>query len=434
MAKRQLTAQEVRAKSKVDGLHRVAPCLYLRVRGGSAIWTFRRSKDGKPLERSLGSQRVVPLVDAVAKVADIRARLQRGEHIDQILLKPSNAANEKPVDRFRDVAEKLWESLKPGWKNSKHADQWIKTLQTYVYPKLGDCPVGEITTQDVFDVLTDSNLWSEKHETATRIRQRIEAVLSAAKARGLRSGENAATWTDNLELLLPTIPKRKRVVHHAALPWRDVPALMVELRQRQTMSSWALQFTILTVLRTGTVIGARWREFHLDTHPPQWIIPKERMKTGLQFHVPLPPQAIDLLRALPRMGTSDVVFWGGPTRKERPGVPRGTIGPLSNMAMLNLMRDLRKGMTVHGLRSSFRDWAADTSTHSSEVIEMAMAHAIKSDVEAAYRRSDLFDRRRTLMQEWANYLDDPLEDGESTDASSARESVEEHLAGSGSLT
>jgi integrase len=180
---------------------------------------------------------------------------------------------------------------------------------------------------------------------------------------------------------------------------------MSELRSRSHMSSWALQFTILTGLRTGAVIGARWPEFSLDAEVPKWVVPKERIKTKIEFDVPLSKQAVQLLRTLPHLDGSDVVFWGQPTRKERPGKPKGSIGPLSNMAMLELLQGMREEMTVHGFRSSFRDWAAETTSYSSEVVEMALAHSINDDVEAAYRRGDLFARRVPLMQDWADYLD-----------------------------
>lgn len=405
MAKAQLTAQEVRTKSRQDGLHRVAPGLYLRVRGSSAIWTLRTTANGKTWERSLGPFLSLSVADAVARSAEIRARLKRGESTENAL--PSAIKHSKPeqADTFLDVAEALWNSLKPGWSNEKHANQWISTLRTYAYPTLGKRRAAAITTQDVFDVLTTNGLWKEKHETATRLRQRIEAVLSAAKARGLRDGPNAAAWHDNLKPLLPTIAKRKRVVHHAALPWRDVPRFMPELRGRSHMSSWALQLTILTGLRTGAVIGARWPEFFLDADAPKWVVPKERIKTKIEFHVPLSKQAVQLLQAIPHLEGSDVVFWGQPTRKERPGKPKGSIGPLSNMAMLELLQGMREGMTVHGFRSSFRDWSAETTNYPSEVVEMALAHSINDDVEAAYRRGDLFARRMPLMQDWADYLD-----------------------------
>ena len=405
MGKAQLTAQQVRAKSRQDGLHRVAPGLYLRVRGASAIWTIRATTDGKTKERSLGPFDSLSLADAVAKTATVRAQLKRGESAAYALPSATKSSVAKPDDTFRGVAEKLWSSLRDGWSNEKHASQWISTLRTYAYPKLGDQRVADITTQDVFDVLTANGLWKDKHETATRLRQRIEAVLSAAKASGLRDAPNAAAWHDNLKPLLPSIAKRKRVVHHPALPWRDLPPFMAELRRRAHMSSWALQFTILTGLRTGAILGARWPELSLNEELPKWVVPKNRMKTRAEFFVPLSKQAVELLQNIPRLEGSDVVFWGQAARKARPEKPKGTIGPLSNMAMLELLQGMRPGKTVHGFRSSFRDWAADTTNYQSEIVEMALSHSISDDVEAAYRRGDLFARRMPLMQDWADYLD-----------------------------
>lgn len=387
MAKQQLTAREVQRLAREDGLHRVGPGLYLRVRGRSALWTFRYTQAGKTREPSLGPLETLSLADALAKAAELRARAKRGEVIDP---RPApTPAGVKAAGTFQGVAEQFIDTMRPGWKNSKHADQWTNTLTTYAYPKLGSKPVGEISTRDVLEVL--SPIWKDKHETATRVRGRIEAVLSAAKARGLRSGENPALWRGNLDQLLPKIPKRRRVRHHAALPWQEAPAFMAELRARESMSAFALQFTILTATRTGESIGAMWPEFKLDDD--LWTIPAERMKSGLEHRVPLSRQAKQLLRRLPHMEGSEVVFWGS----HKPC--------LSNMAMLELLRGMRPGFTVHGFRSTFRDWAAETTSHPAEVVEMALAHTIPNEAEAAYRRGDLLAKRAELMQEWAAYLD-----------------------------
>lgn len=387
MAKQQLTAREVQRLAREDGLHRVGPGLYLRVRGRSALWTFRYTQGGKTREPSLGPLETLSLADALAKAAELRARAKRGEVIDP---RPTpTAAGARAAETFQGVAEQLIEAMRPGWKNAKHAEQWTNTLATYAYPKLGRKPVGEISTRDVVEVL--SPIWKDKHETATRVRGRIEAVLSAAKARGLRSGENPALWRGNLDQLLPKISKRRRVQHHAALPWQEAPAFMAELRARESMSAFALQFTILTATRTGASIGALWPEFKLDDG--LWTIPAERMKSGLEHRVPLSPQAKQLLQRLPRMEGSEVVFWGG--RKPH----------LSNMAMLELLRGMRPGLTVHGFRSTFRDWAAETTSFPADVVEMALAHTIPNQVEAAYRRGDLLSKRDELMKEWAAYLD-----------------------------
>ena len=396
MAKGQLTAQEVRKLARVDGLHRVATGLYLRVRGGSSLWTFRYMVDGRASEVSLGSQADLTLADVVAKVADLRAKVKRGEPVE---VRPREGVIKPPVETFAAVALQLWESMRPGWKNPKHADQWINTLRTYAFPKFGSRPVAAVDTDAVLAAL--SPIWQSKHETATRLRQRIEAVLSAAKARGLRSGENPAAWRDHLDALLPTISKKRRVKHFEAMDWRAVPAFMTELRQRSSMSAWALQFTVLTAMRTGTVIGTRWAE--IDLARGLWVIPAARMKTQVEHRVPLPRQAVALLSALPRQDGSDHVFWGA--RKPT----------ISNMAMLELLRGMCPGLTVHGFRSSFSDWAAESTHFPAQVVEMALAHTIGNAVEAAYRRGDLFDKRRELMQTWGDYLDASAETGKSED-------------------
>lgn len=345
--------------------------------------------DGRASEYSLGSAATLSLADAVAKAADLRARIKRGEDSAELLARPQKPAFIKTVsDTFEDVSLQLWEAMKPGWKNPKHADQWINTLRTYALPVFGDKPVAGVTTDDVLTALTP--IWRDKHETATRVRQRIEAVLSAAKARGLRSGENPAAWRGHLDALLPTISKRKRVEHHAAMDWHEVPAFMAELRTRSSMSSWALQFTILTACRTGEVIGAQWSE--IDPQAAIWTVPAARMKAHREHRAPLSDAALTLLRDIPRMDGSNFVFWGA--RKPT----------ISNMAMLELLRGMRPGLTVHGFRSSFRDWAAEATSYPSEVIEMALAHTIQNQVEAAYRRGDLLEKRRELMRAWAAYL------------------------------
>lgn len=393
MAKGLLTAQEVRRLAKLDGVHRVGPALYLRVRGGSALWTWRYTNAGKAHEYSMGSLVDLSLADAVAKVSDLRARVKRGEELPAFNSRRRNETTvpARRIESFRDVAEALCESLRAGWKGvngGKHGDDWINSLRTYAYPWFGDKPVAEVVTDDVLAALNP--IWRTKTETASRVRQRVEAVLSAAKARGLRTGENPAAWRGHLDVLLPTISKRKRVEHHAAMPWKDVRTFMAELRQRSNMSAWALQFTILTACRTGEVIGAQWAE--IDPQTAIWTVPAARMKAHREHRVPLSEPILALLRSIPRMDGNDSVFWGA--RKPT----------ISNMAMLELLRGMRPGLTVHGFRSAFRDWAAEATGHPAEVVEMALAHSIQNEVEAAYRRGDLLEKRRELMREWAAYL------------------------------
>ena len=419
MANGILTVTEVRKLAKGrDGKHRVAPSLYLRVQGASCIWSVRVMANGKAREISLGPIQKLSLVEAIAKAAELRVRARNGEEIitrGPTECEPETRETPGRSDKFRDVAEQLIASMRAGWKNQeKHGRQWANSLATYAYPKLGDMSVADITTHDVLDALTSEvevrttagrtkrgPFWSMKYETATRVRERIEAVLSAAKARGLRSGENPAAWKDNLKALLPKIDERGRVRHHPAMPWKELPAFMTELKQRDSMSSRALQFTILSACRTNEVTGARWTE--VDLTAGLWTIPAIRMKTKREHRVPLSAAAVQLLAQIPSMEDTDVVFWGGRLRKPRDGVAAGAVGPLSNMAMLELLRGMRPRLTVHGFRSTFRDWAAEATSFPAEVVEMALAHTIQNQVEAAYRRGDLLGKRRDLMQAWADY-------------------------------
>lgn len=389
-----LTVKEMESRRRKVGMHRVAPGLYLRVTSASsAYWMLRYSKseDGKvkTTEMSLGRYDDLTLAQAAAKAADLRsARREAG--IDPLKAKHKKEEREVGTHTFEAVARNLIASKRAGWKNAKHAAQWAATLETYAYPLIGARDVTTIDTAAVLDVLNP--IWSTKHETATRLRQRIEAVLTAAKVRGLRTGENPAAWRGHLAALLPTISKKSRVRHHPALRWQELPLFMTELRRRDSMSARALELAILTAGRTSEVIGARWGEFDLDA--AIWTIPGVRMKGKIAHRVALSDVAVALLRALPRHDDADWVFW-----TLRNGEPRR----LSNMAMLELLRGMRPGLTVHGFRSSFRDWAGETTHHPREIIEHALAHQITDQAEAAYRRGDALERRRVLMRDWSDY-------------------------------
>ena len=292
------------------------------------------------------------------------------------------------------MARTVIEAKRAGWQNAKHAAQWENTLATYAFPIIGARDVADIDTAAVLEVLTP--IWKGKHETATRLRQRIEIVLNAAKVRGLRDGANPAAWKGHLDNLLAAIPKKARTRHHPAMRWADLPAFMVELRANDCTSARALEFTILTACRTGEVIGARWPEIDLDG--ATWTIPKERMKAKVEHRVALSPAAVELLRALPRHADTDLVFYTLKADKPR---------ALSNMAMLELLRGMRAQddpvPTVHGFRSTFRDWAGETTAHPREVVEHALAHQLADQAEAAYARGTLLERRRRLMADWADY-------------------------------
>jgi integrase len=284
--------------------------------------------------------------------------------------------------------------MRPSWRNPKHAAQWEMTLRVYAAPLRG-LPVGTITTEDVLGVLKP--LWHQKPETASRLRGRLERVLDAAKAQGLRSGENTARWRGHLDQLLP---KRQRLTrgHHAAMRYMDIPAFMPKLRARQSIAALTLEFAILTAARSGEVLGARWEEFDLDGGV--WTVPAARMKGARQHRVPLSRPALKVLDVMQKCRNGDFVFPG-----QKPNIP------LSVMAMQMVLRRMRvEDVTVHGFRSAFRDWAAECTNYPNEVCEAALAHVIENKAEAAYRRGDLFDKRRKLMERWAAYCAAPNAD------------------------
>jgi integrase len=318
----------------------------------------------------------------------LRLTLKR-DGVDPLAEKRHQAQRERGTT-FKDVAADLIKSKREGWTNAKHAAQWSTTLETYAYPKIGERDVASITTEDVLDVLKP--IWSAKHETATRLRQRIEAVLTAAKVRNLRSGENPAAWRGHLQALLPAIAKTQRVKHHPALAWKDLPAFVSELRARNSISATALTFTILTACRTGEALGARWGEINLET--ALWTIPGARMKAKRPHRVALSPAVVKLLKTLPEGAGDKLIF---------PGAKRDR--PLSSMPMLQLLRGMRPGLTVHGFRSTFRDWVGEATSYPRELAEHALAHVVSDATEAAYRRGDGLERRRKMMQDWADFAD-----------------------------
>lgn len=395
MATKATTDLQIKALAKKPGMHRVAPGLYLRVRDtGSAFWALRYTVGGKSREAGLGSYPAVSLMEATTTAGGLRLALKR-DGIDPLTAKQTEQEKANGAATFKAIAADLIDAKRPGWKNLKHAGQWEATLKTFAYPTIGDLDVSAIDTEHVLAILKP--IWTGKHETATRVRQRIEAVLDAASARKLRSGENPARWKGHLDKLLTAIPKVRRVKHHKAMPWQELPAFMAELRQRQSASASALQLTILTAVRTSDTTGALWHEFDLDA--ALWIIPAARMKAIREHRVALSAEAVALLRALPRVDGEPLVF---------PGARQGH--PLSNMAMIEVLRGMRperdkdgKRVTVHGFRSTFRDWVSEATNFNPEIAERALAHRGSNSTEAAYFRSDLLDRRRELMQAYADF-------------------------------
>jgi integrase len=291
---------------------------------------------------------------------------------------------------FKACAAKYIAANKAGWRNEKHADQWENTLATYVYPMIGSLAVGEIETGHVTKVLTP--IWTTKSETASRVRGRIESVLSYATTHGWRTGENPARWRGHLENVLPKKSKVAKVEHHAALPWRESGAFMKALEAQEGTGALAFRFAILTAARAGEVIGAKWTEF--DMQHAVWTIPGDRMKAGVEHRIPLSKDAMALLAEAKKLRVEGVeyVFPGGKKGK-----------PLSNMALLMTLRRMKRDdLTAHGFRSTFRDWAAETG-QPADIAEAALAHTVGDKTVAAYQRGDLLDRRRKLMESWAAF-------------------------------
>jgi integrase len=301
------------------------------------------------------------------------------------------AKEKAKVLTFGEFAEDYIKSVEAGFRNEKHVAQWRSTLKNYG-AHLSKMRLDEITTDDVLKCLRP--IWTAKPETASRVRGRIEKVLSAAKAKGLRPRDsfNPATWRGHLDILLPRQAKESRG-HHGALPFGDAPEFMAKLRARPALAARALEWTILTAARTGETIGATWGE--IDESAAVWTVPASRMKAKAEHRVPLSPAALALLKALKPEGAEpdDLIFAAGEK-------------PISNMAMAMLLRRMDRGdITVHGMRSTFRDWAGDATEFPREIVEQALAHTIQSKSERAYRRQTAVERRRALMEAWANFLD-----------------------------
>jgi len=380
------------------GLYPDGARLYLQVRGAnSRSWIYRYKFRGKMREMGLGSLKSVSLLEARKKAAECR-RL-RSEGVDPVDAR-KNARVQAVLEAaksltFKDAAAAYIEAHRPGWRSEKHAAQWKSSLATYAEPILGNVSVQAIETPLVLRVLQP--IWPEKPETASRLRSRIAAVLDWAKVQGLRAGENPARWQGHLAKLLPAKSKVRAVEHHAALPFDQLFDFMTALRTQDGIAARALEFTVLTAARTGETIGATWSEIDLGRNV--WTIAAKRMKAGKEHRVPLCGHTREILEQVKAAGNAadDFVFRGG--RKDK---------PLSNMAMTEVLRRMgRSDLTVHGFRSTFRDWAAERTKYSPEVVEIALAHAVSNKVEAAYRRGDLFEKRRLLMVEWTRYSTRP---------------------------
>lgn len=393
-AVKKLSARTVTTLTK-PGRHGDGDGLYLVVDpSGARRWLFMFRWQGKLKEMGLGGVSAVSLAEARDKAADARRQLQASINPIAARRDAETAARaaELAGQTFGKFADELVEDIKAGFRNDKHRWQWSHTLKTYAAP-LRPLPINAVSTEDVLDVLKP--LWSTKQETASRLRGRIERVLDAAKAKGLRTGENPARWRGHLDHLLPRRQKLQRG-HHPALPYPQMPDFIVELRKREAVAALALEFTILCASRSGEVIGAKWIE--LDRKAKIWTIPPERMKAGKEHRVPLTERALAILDEVEKVKIGEHVF---------PGQRKGK--PLSNMAMAMLLRDRMKrtDITVHGFRSSFRDWAGEQTAFPREIAEAALAHVVGDETERAYRRGDALEKRRKLMDAWSRFIGTP---------------------------
>lgn len=364
--------------------------LALQVSGaGARSWILRKMIAGKRRDMGLGGFPDVTLAGAREKARQIRELVDQG--IDPIedrrAKRAALAAERAKAMTFAQCVTAYLDAHGDSWKNAKHRQQWANTLDTYANPIIGNLNVAAVDTGLVLKVLEP--IWKTKTETASRLRGRIENILSWATVRGYRQGENPARWKGHLDKLLASRSKIQLVTHHAALPYAELGGFMADLARMEGMGARALEFAILCASRSGEVRGATWGEF--DLAAGVWIIPAERMKAKREHRVPLSSKAVSLLNTLPRLDGTELVF-------------PGTNGELSNMSLTAVLRRMNRGdLTAHGFRSTFRDWAAEQTAYPSEVVEMALAHTIGNKVEAAYRRGDLFDKRRRLMDDWAKY-------------------------------
>lgn len=383
---------------KAPGMYADGGGLYLQVTvSGTKSWIFRFMLSGRAREMGLGPVHTVSLAEARARATVCRRLVKDGKDpIEARLADRARAKLEAAKSiTFRTAAAEYIKAQRPGWRNAKHAAQWENTINTYADPVIGELAVQAVDTGLIIRILQP--IWAKKPETASRLRGRIEAILDWARVQGYRDGENPARWRGHLDKMLPRPSKVRQVHHHAALPYVEVSEFMSALRSQPGFSARALEFAILTAARTGEVIGARWSEVNLADR--LWTVPAERMKAGKDHRVPFSGRALAILEEMKPAETNPTAFiFAGGNKGE----------PLSNMAFLMLLRRMeRSDITAHGFRSTFRDWAAERTSFPSEVVEMALAHTVGNKVEAAYRRSDLFERRRRLMDEWARFCDAP---------------------------
>jgi integrase len=387
-------------KLKHKGLHADGGGLYLRVsESGTKAWMFRFGQNGKLRDMGLGPVHTISLPRARELARECRELRLQG--IDPIAYRQASLAARKASQAraatFRQCADAYLASHEGAWRSAAHRQQWTNTLAQYADPVLGDLPIAAIDTTIVMKVIEP--LWKSKTETGARLRGRIEAVLDWAKARGYRTGENPARWRGHLDHLLPARRKLAKVKHHAALPYTDLDAFMAALRREGGVAARCLEFIVLTGARLGEATNAEWSE--IDFAHRLWIVPPSRMKSFREHRVPLSDAALAALKYVQSVRHSDYIFPGA-----RKGRPIGKHPPV-RLAKLASGHDI----TVHGFRSTFRDWTAERTNFSREVVEMALAHTVSNGVEAAYRRGDLFAKRRQLMDAWAKFCGKPSTGG-----------------------
>jgi len=396
---KELSALEV-GRLRAPGLHFVGGVRGLALQvapGGARTWVLRFSIAGKRRDMGLGGFPEIALAGAREKAREARAKADQG--IDPILhrqeARSALLASAAAAKTFAQCVTGFVDAKSAEWRNPKHRQQWINTLEQYAYPVIGSMLVRDVTLAHVLKILEP--IWPTKTETASRVRGRIESVLDWATVRGYRSGENPARWRGHLDKLLPKPSKVAKVEHHPAVDVNAVPGFMSELRKQKGLGARALEFLILTAARSGEVRGGTWDEIDLDN--AVWTIPAERMKAGKEHRVPLSPAVLKLLRALPRIEGTSLLF---PSTKNT---------PLSDMTLTGVMRRMGVEAVPHGFRSTFRDWASERTNFPRDVAEMALAHTIESKVEAAYRRGDLFDKRVQMMSAWAKFCEGPASAG-----------------------